>query len=177
RVPSAERLGLEIAEFDDARFTRMALDSELEWAAPMLARKPQVVILAELLESLANPHAVLSRVVEALPPETLLVVTYTNADSIPARLMRRHWSQLFDQKSAFLSTGNLTALAARSGLVLRTQYPLPVTRTAQYVGDIVSRIVEQPALSTVLQATPLGAVKVPVRAGNRVAVFSRPSTA
>ena len=97
----------------------------MEWAAPHLARAPQVVILAELLESLAAPHAVLSRLVAALPPETLFVVTYTNADSLPARMMRRYWSQLFDHKAAFLSTGNLTALAARSGLVLKTQYPLP----------------------------------------------------
>ena len=177
RVPSAERLGLEVATFDDARFTRLALDSDLEWAEPYLARRPQVVILAELLESLADPHAVLSRIVDALPAETLVAVTYTNADSIPARLMRRHWSQLFDHKSAFLSTGNLTALAARSGLVLRTQYPLPVTRSARYVGDIVSRIVEQPALTTLLRKTPLGGLEMPVRAGNRVAVFGRQAAA
>jgi len=173
RVPSAERLGLEIAEFDDVRFTRMALDSAMEWAAPYLARQPQLVILAELLESLAAPHAVLSHLVEALPPETLFVVTYTNADSIPARMMRRYWSQFFDHKSAFLSTGNLTALAGRMGLVLKTQYPLPVTRTARYAGDIVSRIVAQPVLSTVLRSTPLGDVEMPVRSGNRVAVFGR----
>ncbi|HET9038145.1 MAG TPA: glycosyltransferase [Myxococcaceae bacterium] len=173
RVPSAERLGLEVAAFDDARFTRVALDSDMEWAAPSLAREPQVVILAELLESLADPHAVFSHLVAALPPETLFVITYTNADSIPARLMRRHWSQLFDHKSAFLSTGNLTAVAARSGLLLKIQYPLPVTRTARYVGDILSRAVDRPALSTVLNATPLGGVEMPVRAGNRVAVFGR----
>jgi Glycosyl transferase family 2/Methyltransferase domain len=173
RVPSAERLGLQVAEFDDARFNRVALDSDMGWAAPALACGPQVVILAELLESLADPHAVLSHLVAALPPETLFVITYTNADSIPARLMRRHWSQLFDHKSAFLSTGNLTALAARSGLLLKTQYPLPVTRTARYVGDILARAVDRPALSTVLDATPLGGVELPVRAGNRVAVFGR----
>jgi Zn ribbon nucleic-acid-binding protein len=173
RVPSAERLGLEVAAFDDARFTRLALDSDMGWAAPSLAREPQVVILAELLESLADPHAVLSHLVSVLPPETLFVITYTNADSIPARLMRRHWAQLFDHKSAFLSTGNLTALAARSGLLLKTQYPLPVTRTARYVGDILSRAVDQPALSTLLNTTPLGGVEMPVRAGNRVAVFGR----
>jgi len=175
RVPSAERLGLEVAEFDDPRFTRLALDSDMDWAAPYLARRPQAVILAELLESLANPHAVLSHLVEELPPETLFVVTYTNADSIPARMMRRYWSQVFDHKSAFLSTGNLAALAARSGLVLKTQYPLPVTRTARYVGDIVSRIVGQPALSTVVRSLPVGAVETPVRVGNRVAVFGRRS--
>jgi glycosyl transferase family 2/methyltransferase family protein len=173
RAPSAARLGLEVAELDDPRFVRVAVGSDLDWAAPFLARRPQVVILAELLESLEDPHAVLSHLVGALPPETLFVVTYTNADSLPARLMRRHWSQLFDHKSAFLSTGNLTALAARSGLVLKGQYPLPVTRTTRYVGDILSRMVEQPVLSTVLRATPLGRLEIPVRAGNRVAVFGR----
>ncbi len=175
RVPSAARVGLEVAGFDDARFTRLALDSDMEWAAPYLAREPQVVILAELLESLAAPHAVLSHLVGALPPETLFVVTYTNADSIPARMMRKYWSQFFDHKATFLSTGNLTALAGRMGLVLKTQYALPVRRTARYAGDIVSRIVVQPALSTVLRSTPLGDVEMPVRSGNRVAVFGRRS--
>jgi len=175
QVPSAERLGLEVATFDDARFARVALDSDMEWAAPHLARAPQVVILAELLESLAAPHAVLSQLAAALPPETLFVVTYTNADSLPARMMRRYWSQLFDHKAAFLSTGNITALAARSGLVLKTQYPLPVTRTVRYAGDIASRILDRPVVSTVLRASPLADVELPVRAGNRVAVFGRRS--
>jgi hypothetical protein len=175
QVPSAERVGLEVATFDDARFDRVALDSDMAWAAPHLARAPQVVILAELLESLAAPHVVLSQLVAALPPETLFVVTYTNADSLPARMMRRYWSQLFDHKAAFLSTGNLTALAARSGLVLKTQYPLPVTRTVRYAGDIASRILDRPSVSTLLRSTPLADVELPVRAGNRVAVFGRRS--
>jgi hypothetical protein len=80
-VPSAERLGLEIAGFDDARFARVALDSDMEWAAPYLARAPQLVILAQLLEALASPPAVLGHLVAGLPPETLVVVTYHNAAS------------------------------------------------------------------------------------------------
>jgi len=175
QVPSAARLGLEVAEFDDARFSCLALDSDMDWADPFLARQPQVVILAELLESLADPHAVLSHLTGALPPETLFVITYTNADSMPARTMRRHWAQFFDHKSVFLSTGNLTALAADSGLVLKTQYPLPVTRTARYVGNIASRVMARPELSAVLEATPLGRLELPLRVGNRVAVFGRRS--
>jgi hypothetical protein len=147
----------------------------MDWADPFLARQPQVVILAELLESLADPHAVLSHLTGALPPETLFVITYTNADSMPARTMRRHWAQFFDHKSVFLSTGNLTALAADSGLVLKTQYPLPVTRTARYVGNIASRVMARPELSAVLEATPLGRLELPLRVGNRVAVFGRRS--
>lgn len=171
----ARRVGLQLAEFDDDRFTRVALQSDLAWAAPLLERAPQVVILAELFESLSDPHAVLSQLVASLPATTLFVVTYTNADSLPARMMRRYWSQIFDHKSAFLSTGNLTALAARSGLVLKTQYALPVTRTGSYLGDIASRITAQPALAAAVRATPVADLELPVRAGNRVAVFGRPA--
>ncbi len=50
-------------------------------------------------------------------------------------MMRRwHWSSFFDYKQAYFSTGNVTALLARYGPpMLKTRYPLPVTRTAQYV--------------------------------------------
>ena len=54
-------------------------------------------------------------------------------------MMRRHWPSFFDYKQAYLSTGNLTALMARYGLVLKNQYPLPVTRTAQYIADFGTR--------------------------------------
>ena len=154
RVPSAERLGLEIAGFDDARFARLALDSDMEWSAPYLRGRPRW----SSWPSCSSHWPLRTRCSRAsspsLPPTTLFVVTYTNADSLPARMMRRYWAQLFDHKAAFLSTGNLTALAARSGLVLKTQYPLPVTRTSRYAGDIASRILDR-RRSRGARATPL----------------------
>ena len=50
---------------------------------------------------LIHPGAVLGKLVAALPASTLFVVTYTNADSLPARMMRRHWPPFFDHKVCF----------------------------------------------------------------------------
>src|SRR6202020_1661305 len=101
---------------------------------------------ARLLERVAADHQringkplertlLLGKLVEALPASTLLVVTYTNTDSLPARMMRRHWPPFFEHKTCFFSTGNLATLMARFGRVLKVQYALPVTHTAQYVGE------------------------------------------
>ncbi len=170
-LPEAKRIGLEVGAIDDAKFARIALASDISWAQPMLARAPQLVILHELLEACTDPGAVLATLVAALPKTTVFVVTYTNADSLPARMMRRYWPSFFDYKTAFLSTGNLTALVARYGLVLKAQYPLPVTRTAQYLGGLANRL--GLGIGKLVAATPLRDVAVPVRAGNRVAVFGR----
>jgi Zn ribbon nucleic-acid-binding protein len=173
-LPQAKRLGLEVAEIDDRSFAQLATDSDIRWALPLLARAPQVVILHELLESCGDPGVVLGKIVEALPPTTLLVVTYTNTDSLPARMMRRHWPPFFEHKTCFFSTGNLATLMARFGRVLKVQYALPVTHTAEYVLD---RLAPGAQASRLVNATPLKNLRVPVRAGNRVAVFGRHASA
>jgi hypothetical protein len=172
-LPAARRVGLAVADIDDARFERLATRSDISWAKPQLARAPQVVILHELLEACSDPGAVLATLTAALPPSTLFAVAYTNADSLPARMMRRYWPAFFDYKTAFFSTGNLTALLARFGLVLKAQYPLPVTRTAHYVADLADKILPANPVTTLVRATGLRDIALPVRAGNRVAVFGR----
>jgi hypothetical protein len=111
--------------------------------------------------------------VATLPASTLFVVTYTNTDSLPARIMRRHWPPFFEYKTAFFSTGSLTTLMAPFGLVLKTQYAMPVTHTAQYVGE---RVAPHTVASRLVDATVLRDVQLPVRSGHRVAVFGRRSS-
>jgi ribosomal protein S27E len=174
--PQAQRVGLEVAEPSDLAFERLAKSSDVTWAAPFVARAPQFVILHELLEACSDPGAVIDALLGSLPESTFFAVTYTNTDSLPARLMRRYWPSFLDYKASYLSTGNLTALMARFGLVLKTQYPLPVTRTAQYVAEIGDRIAPRVRLGSIVRATPLRNLSLPVRAGNRVAVFGRSAT-
>jgi hypothetical protein len=171
-LPTAKRVGLEIAEITDDEFERLASKSDMSWADRLLAHSPQVLLLHELLEACPDPGSVVRRLVESASPSTLFVVTYTNADSLPARVMRRYWAPFFESKTAFFGTGNLTALMARFGLVLKTLYAMPVTHTAQYVGE---RLAPGAALPRLVAGTPLGDVTVPVRAGNRVAVFGHSS--
>lgn len=174
-LPQGRRVGLAVAEPSDDEFERLATASDLSWARPLLERAPQLVILHELLEACSDPGAVVRTLVEALPRSTFFAVTYTNTDSMPARLMRRYWPSFLDYKASYLSTGNLTALMSRFELVLKTQYPLPVTRTAQYVAEIADRIAPRTGLASVVRATSLRDLPLPIRAGNRVAVFGRSS--
>ncbi|MDP9149827.1 MAG: glycosyltransferase [Myxococcota bacterium] len=171
RLPQALEIGLQVAEIDDETFGRLATSSDISWAKPLLARSPQVVILHELLEACGDPSIALKQLAAAVPPSTLFVVTYTNSDSLPARIMRRHWAPFFENKTAFFSTGNVAALMAPFGLVLKAQYALPVTHTAKYVGE---RIARGTLLSRLVDATPLRNLPLKVRAGNRVAVFGPP---
>jgi hypothetical protein len=171
--PTARTVGLQVAEITDAVFEKLAVHSDVTWAKPLLARAPQVVILQELLESCTDPGSVIAGLVAALPASTQFVITYTNADSLPARILRRNWGQFFGTKSAYLSTSNLSALLGKHGLVLKAQYPLPVTRTAGYVAEMAERLVPNLGLAAIANATPLRDLHVPVRAGNRVAVFGR----
>jgi Zn ribbon nucleic-acid-binding protein len=161
-LPQAAAVGLEIAQIDDDKFQRLATASDISWIEPLPRPAPQVVILHELLEACIDLGAVVEKLVASLPESTLFVITYTNADSLPGRMMRRYWSSFFDYKAVFLATANLTALCARYGLVLKHQYPLPMTRSAGYIADKLS-----------LPSPLLRDVKVPVRAGARVAVFGR----
>ncbi|MGH7440910.1 MAG: glycosyltransferase family 2 protein [Polyangiaceae bacterium] len=168
-LPIARRIGLEIGEIGADEFDRLATRSDVAWADSLLADQPQVLLLHELLEACSDPGAVMQRLAAAAP-SALFVVTYTNADSLPARMMRRYWPPFFEHKTAFFGTGNLTALMARFGLVLKAQYPMPVTHTTQYVSE---RLVPKAALPRLAMSTPLGDLPVPVRAGNRVAVFGQ----
>jgi hypothetical protein len=161
-LPAARAIGLELAEIDDAKFERLATDADVSWLEPLLARAPQLVILHELLEACSDPGALVDKLVKALPETTLFAITYTNADSLPARVMRRYWQSFFDYKQVFLATGNLTELCARCGLVLKRQHLEPMTRTAGYIGEKLD-----------IRARVLGKLAIPLRVGALVGVFGR----
>lgn len=173
--PNAKAAGLTIVEIDDDAFRKLSVDADLSWASKHLAAAPQVVILQELLESCTSPRDVIAKLVASLPKSTLYVVTYTNADSMPARMMRRFWSTFFGTKSAYFSTSNLTAMLGGYGLVLKMQDALPVTRTAAYVVEMAERVAPNVGLSALSKSGPLQHAAVPLRVGNRMAVFAHQS--
>ncbi len=169
-LESSRRVGLEFPEIGAPMFTELALESRIDWVTPYLAREPQVVILHELLEACRDPGAVLEQLVARLPRDTLFVATYTNVDSIPARMMRRYWPPFFEVKAAFFSPRNLASLMGRFDLVLREQFPLMVTHTVDYVAE---RLAPKTRTARVLQSSPAKNIAVPLRAGNWVALFTR----
>jgi ribosomal protein S27E len=161
-VDAARSLGLRPIPIDDERFQSLALDSELAWAAPEFSPAPDVLILNELLEACADPRRVISQLRGLCGPATWFVITYANADSFPARMLRRYWPGFFDVKSVFFSTPNLCALMADEGFTLRGQFGFPTTRSARYVAERLSPSLSRP---------PLSAIELPLRTGHRVAIF------
>ncbi len=88
--------------------------------------------------------------------------------------MRRYWLSFSStSKSAYFSTSNLTSLMGRLGLVLKAQAPLEVKRTVHYVGEMVERIVPGLQVRRLAHVPTVRDLALPVRAGNRIAVFGR----
>ena len=167
----ARRIGLVVVPTDDEAFRKLYESSDIDYARSALTGDVQLVILAELLEGCAEPATLARRVVDALPASAWVAVTYSNAQSFPALLMRRYWSSFFAFKTSFFNTSNMTALMAEVGHVLTAQFPYPVTHTARYVLD---RVAPRGLVSKLAKATPLGSLSAPMRTGAHVAVFRRP---
>jgi Zn ribbon nucleic-acid-binding protein len=172
-LPEARRMGLELVEVDDAAFARMAESSDVSFAREALASGPQLVVLNEVLEACSEPSVVVRELVSACPPSTLFAVVYTNVESFPARIMRRWWPPFFDYKAAFFGTGNLCALMASCGLVVKSQFPMPVTRTVKYARE---RLGLETTGARLLSAA-LDDVELPLLLGNRVILFGKSAAA
>ena len=129
--PVAREIGLEIVTTDDAAFRGLTSEAKVDWVIARCTKETDLVLLNDFLEAASGADAVIERLLAALPPTIWIAATYSNAQSLPARMLRRHWPPFFDLKSAFFNTGNLTRLMARHGLVLVAQFP---------VGAIPSRI-------------------------------------
>lgn len=166
----SRRTGLRIVRVSDESSADLHRQGRVEFLVKELDAEVDVVILSELLEATCDARSTLEQIIAVCGPDTWLAVSYTNADSLPARVMRRHWAPFFDYKSAFFSTGSMTALFGRHGYVLRHQFPLPTTRTLDYAAE---RIAPESKLAGIVHATPLANVHVPIFAGARVALFRR----
>ncbi len=167
----AKRIGLEVVEVDDAAFRDLHERSEIEWARKHFGPDVQLVVLAETLEACSEPAAFVERLAAMLPPRAWIAATYSNAQSYPARLLRRFWPAFFDVKSCFFNTNTMTALLSRSGYVLTQQFAYPVTQTVGYLFD---RISQKIPLTGLARRSPVADLKTPLRTGAHAAVFRRP---
>jgi hypothetical protein len=164
---TARGLGLVVPAVDDRAFAEFALHGSLGFARAALEGAPELVIFHELLEACAHPSTVLAELTRFLPPSALLVVTYSNVDSMPARFLRRYWPGFFEAKRVFFSTANLSQLLASTGFGLRSQFSYPERRTASYVAGRAGH----DRARNWLAHSRLGALSLPLKTGHRVAVF------
>jgi hypothetical protein len=171
--PALAALGLTIVRITGEAFARLSEHSELGAAVARLAGA-ELVILNELLEACSDPGNVLLRVTQSLGPGAELAVVYADAESLPARLLRRHWPAFFDVKRAFFGFSQLLRLGERHGLSLVQQRALSTRRTPRYVLDrVLDAAPSARAWSRVMPHGP----SVSLLTGLRVATFAhRPAS-
>jgi len=161
-----EQGGLALARLDDDDYAAMSR-GESQWLDRWTGGPPpDIIVLDEILEASGAPGALLAELTKKFP-DAFYVITYANAQSLPARTLRRHWPRFFEHKRTYFSTGNVTALMARYGFALTTQFPSPTHVTVRYG---LARAMPSAFTEHVLTKR-VGQISVPVRVGNRVAMF------
>lgn len=106
-----------------------------------------VVTLCDTLEHVPDPAAVLRRIRTWLRPGGWLFLNVPNCESVPARMMGRHWVLLLREHLWYFSPRTLDPLLRRCGFgVVATRpnfvvYSLAnvATRLAQYDGAVANR--------------------------------------
>jgi hypothetical protein len=134
--PALAGLGFSVVRIEAAAFARLAEQADLSAFTSELAGA-ELVVLNELLEACSDPGKVVSQVAAALPAGATLAIAYADAESLPARLLRRHWPAFFDVKRAFFGLSHLIRLAEHNGLTLVAQRSLASQRSPRYVLDRV----------------------------------------
>lgn len=171
--PELAALGLEIVRIEGAAFARLSEHSDLAGFTAELAGA-DLVVLNELLEACSDPGKVLGQIAAALPPSALLGIGYADAESMPARLLRRHWPAFFDVKRAFFGLQHLTRLAERHGLVLTEQRVFPTRRTPRYaLHRVLDAVPRAQSLARFAPRLP----RLPLFTGLRLATFERAAVA
>jgi len=158
---NAKALGLTIVTLDDAAFDHLRQTGEAE-AVLAAAKDAELIILHEFLEaSLRAAHFVeeLRRVVKE---EAWVAVVYANLNSLPARLLRRHWPHFFDHKSVYFNRENLVHLFYRLGFSLATQLRRPEHLSLGYAAERLGSHLPEAARQ----------IPVPIPTGAHVAVFT-----
>ena len=159
--------GADVAQIDREAFDAITR-GEVRWLDRWLERERyDVVVFDEVLEASSAPAAIVEHVTKKLP-DAWIAVTYANTQSLPARTLRRYWPRLLEHKRTYFSTNNVVALMARFQYVLKSQFPSPTHVTLRYGVKRVS-----PSVAASPLASPLEHMTVPIRVGNRVALFKR----
>jgi hypothetical protein len=166
-LPELRRIGLTLVRIEGPAFERLSEDGDVPAAAGQLAGDADLVVLNELLEACSRPGHVLGQIAPQLAGGAELAIAYADAESLPARLLRRHWPALLESKRAFFGLSQLTRLAARHGLSLVKQEPVSVHRTPRYVYE---RMVAGSSRTWLKRAVPTRP-GVELLTGLRVATF------
>ena len=129
------------AQVDAFRLTReqtLRLVHEAD-VSPIVARIGQdvdMIVLNQLLEACPRASDVAAELAARLPSGALLVIVYSNAASLPGRILRHNWRRFFHWKAVYFNSENLRSMLERAGLHLVAQSGLNTSYTVTRALDL-----------------------------------------
>ena len=161
------------AHIDSVRLTRdetLRLVTEAD-ASPIvgaIGEDVELVVVNQLLEACPRASDVVAELAAHLPKRALLVVVYSNAASLPGRIMRRNWRRFFDWKAVYFNSENLRNMLERAGLRFVGQAGL---NTSYAVTRALDLALPGTPVAAVARRLGLGAATARVPTGTYVSIF------
>jgi hypothetical protein len=163
------------AHIDSVRLTRdetLRLVNEAD-VSPIVAAigdEVELVVINQLLEACPRASDVVAELAARLPTRALLAVVYSNAASLPGRIMRRNWRRFFDWKAVYFNSENLRSMLERAGLRFVGQSGL---NTSYAVPRALDLALPGTPMAGIARRLGLGAATARVPTGTYVSVFER----
>jgi hypothetical protein len=163
------------AQVEAVRLTReqtLRLVHEAD-VSPIVARighGVDVIVLNQLLEACPRASDVAAELAARLPSGALLVIVYSNAASLPGRILRHNWRRFFHWKTVYFNSENLRSMLERAGLHLVAQTGLNTSYTVTRALDLA---LPGTAVAGIAHRVGLGATSLRVPTGTYVSIFER----
>ena len=130
----------------------------------------ELVVLNQLLEACPRAADVVAELASHLSGEALLVVVYSNAASLPGRLLRRNWRRFFEWKAVYFNPENLRSMLELAGLRFVDQSGLSTSYTVTRAIDLV--FPGRP-FANIARQLGLGVASMRVPTGTYMSIFER----
>jgi len=163
------------AHVDAVRLTReetlrLVHEADVSPIVAAIGDDVELVVLNQLLEACPRAAEVAAELAARLPSRALLVVVYSNAASLPGRIMRRKWRGFFYWKAVYFNSENLRSMLERAGLRLVGQSGL---NTSYTVTRALGLVAPGTPLVDAARRMRLGAATARVPTGTYVSIFER----
>jgi Glycosyl transferase family 2 len=163
------------ARIDAVRLTRdetlrLVHDADVSPIVAALGDDVELVVLNQLLEACPRASDVVAHLAASLPRRALLVVVYSNAASLPGRIMRRNWRRFFNWKAVYFNSENLRSMLERAGLRFVGQSGLNTSYTVTRALDLA---LPDRSVARIARRLGLGAATARVPTGTYVSIFER----
>jgi hypothetical protein len=167
---SRASIGAEVVHLDPEETQVLIADGDSTPVTRHVTDRTDILVLYELLEACPHAGTTIDGLRDALPPDALVVVVFSNVGSLPARLMRRWWPRFFAWKSVYYDTNNLARLLEDHGFKTVAQSSW---RTSYSVSYALERLRPSWRLPARLDRARVGRLAVRVPAGTYVSTFRR----